>query len=202
MVLPMPSQRDQVVGARWDAPTAPATGTWRGSAAACWRAGGGRRPAWRPQYRLLTMRPCGARPLNRGKVGRLSVRRCGRARGGGRTRGRRRIFGTGAAFRFGGLDRFSGGGGARLSCLFTRYLDSVQFFRFWRHFVSAGGVSALGDVAASPFPLSTARWGVLTFTPSVPAGDEDGVNHALIDRFDLHRGLVGLDLGDHVRRRR
>ena len=40
--------------------------------------------------------------------------------------------------------------------------------------------------------------GVLTFTPSVPAGTRILPERALVDRLDLHGRLVGLDLGDHV----
>ena len=53
--------------------------------------------------------------------------------------------------------------------------------------------------AAPPRPASTRiAIGSFTFTPSVPSRDQDPAQHALIDRLDLHRRLVGLDLGDHV----
>ena len=47
-------------------------------------------------------------------------------------------------------------------------------------------------------PRPARRSRSFTFTPSVPSGTRILPSDALIDGLDLHRRLVGLDLGDHV----
>jgi hypothetical protein len=85
-----------------------------------------------------------------------------------------------------GRGRFRGWGGLGLGC--------VDFWCF--------GLRSIQPSQAQPSPaepsiqhprrLSRAI-GVLTFTPSEPSGDEDVLDHALVDRLDLHGRLVGLD---------
>ena len=60
-----------------------------------------------------------------------------------------------------------------------------------------GRSAAEGGSALSPSPFSRAI-GVLTFTLFRALGNQDRLDHALVDRLDLHGRLVGLDLGDHV----
>ena len=52
-------------------------------------------------------------------------------------------------------------------------------------------------LASSPSPASTAITS-LTGTSVRPFRHDDLRDRALVDRLDLHRRLVGLDLGDHV----
>jgi hypothetical protein len=51
-------------------------------------------------------------------------------------------------------------------------------------------------LASSPSPARIAIT-VPTFTSSVPSGDQDLGDDAFVDRFEFHRRLVGLDLGEH-----
>ncbi len=65
--------------------------------------------------------------------------------------------------------------------------------------LAATGVfaGAWAGAAAPPLPPISAI-GVLTATPSVPSGTRMLDKRAFVHRLNLHRRLVGLDLGDHV----
>ena len=60
-----------------------------------------------------------------------------------------------------------------------------------------GSAAGAGGAAASPSPPISAMT-VPTFTPSVPSGTRILRDRAFVDRFELHRRLVGLDLGQDV----
>ena len=62
----------------------------------------------------------------------------------------------------------------------------------------AGAADAPSSALLSSPSSSRSAIGSLTFTPSVPLGHQDLAKRALVDRLDLHGGLVGLDLGDDV----
>ena len=62
---------------------------------------------------------------------------------------------------------------------------------------AAGAALAAALAASSPSAAITAI-GVLTATLSAPSGTRILDEQAFVDRFDLHRRLVGLDLGEDV----
>ena len=83
-----------------------------------------------------------------------------------------------------------GTGGRRFGCaLRGGFYGGYGFLRRRRRVRDGGRVLALGDQDAD-HGVDRNPFGAL--------GHDDLAQHALVDRFDLHRRLVGLDLGDDV----
>jgi hypothetical protein len=150
---------------------------------------GRRRPAFAFSTSAFTMRPFGPEPLIR-KGRDPCPWRCA-ARGARRRCGRRGVASGAAGCRCGRGGRRGGGCGqpGQAGC-----------------FRCGGRRLGLGPGAEVPAPMSSAlspsseknRDGGVDLHALGAFGHEDLADHALVHGLELHRGLVGLDLGEDV----